>query len=262
MKTTKYLFLLFVLFAMSCAPTIFVDYKDKAFSFGQFQDQSTVKLNVMQNINVSEFRYAYRDEFGNDGNFISYLQKCITVRFDSLLHCHVVFIDTVQAIQYASPLIKTISVDLPDAKETAANIQVDESKVRKIKDYLKSIKEDYYFVITKVNISNSVSFNGGGAPVFVASAGGRGGSFVGGGGGGSSESCVIKLEAELWNVKEQKLMVSYSSVGDATVFLFFNRTALKAAIDDAAFKLIAYLKTGSLRPSIYGVAVDYRATSS
>ena len=100
MKLRKWLLLIFSFVVIGCAPSVFVNYKDASFSAGQIQNQSTVRVNVISNINVMEFKRSFIKEFGSDKQFVSSIQKKISDIMSSILNCGKVIVDTLQALPY------------------------------------------------------------------------------------------------------------------------------------------------------------------
>ena len=195
----KFLSIILIIF-INCTPSIFVNYKDESFVFGQIKPQSTIGLNVSKNINVLEFKQSFKTEFGSEQ-------------------------------QFSAPIEETNTIDLFGKKKSSVEISINDKNVNDIKNYLKSKKEEFYLFIKEIDISNKISGNG---------------SING---GGTSESCQVSISGELWNVKTSKILISYTSVGEGSVFLAFNKTALNQAIHEAIVNFLTYLKTGSIYSS-------------
>jgi hypothetical protein len=208
-----------------------VNYKDESFVFGQIKPQSTIGLNVSKNINVLEFKQSFKTEFGSEQQFRIFINENIVRNFNLILKCPNVLIDSSSAPQFSAPIEETNTIDLFGKKKSSVEISINDKNVNDIKNYLKSKKEEFYLFIKEIDISNKISGNG---------------SING---GGTSESCQVSISGELWNVKTSKILISYTSVGEGSVFLAFNKTALNQAIHEAIVNFLTYLKTGSIYSS-------------
>jgi hypothetical protein len=207
---------------IGCAPSIKItkEFLDPDFSFGQIGRQSKIRVFVSGAVTVTEFKNSFSKEYQSEQQFSSVLQKQIADSMKTILGC---------------------SADPSGTMQDASMLQsagFDEKSVNQIQQLFGSAAENYFFVITSVEITHRVTSNG---PVFMTSPGG-GGTLMSG--GNSSESCVVILHADLWSVKEKRKMLTCSSTGDSQVTLLFYGTALKAAVANSVEYLVKYLATG------------------
>lgn len=214
-----------VIFLAGCAPTILVtkDFQDGSFSFGQIKKGSKAKLCVSEHVNLMEFKKAFVNEYQSERGFGAALRKQMADSMKSKLECSVSIGDSSQDI---TPLLSA---------------SLDQNSIDQARALFEASGEDYFLIVRSVDIANSVSSS---APMYMAGGGmgGGGGVFVG---GGSSESCIVTIHADLWNVKDKKKLLSCSSIGQSTVFMFFFGAALKDAVGQSVRHLVKYLSTGA-----------------
>jgi hypothetical protein len=208
---------------IGCAPAILVtkEYSDDSFSFGQIKKDAKVTAFVSQNVNVMEFKKAFAKEYQSSAEFSGAVCRQLTDSLKFMAHCAAVMGDSLQ--NYSMLLSATL----------------DQKSIDQTRSFFESSDADYFFVIRSVDISNSVSNS---APMYLGGGAGGTGVFVG---GGSTESCVVAMHADLWNVKEKKKILSYTAVGQSTVFMLFFKTALKDAITQSIRLLVNYIATGA-----------------
>jgi hypothetical protein len=193
----------------SCAPSIKIlpEFSDPSYSVGQVSSGSKVRLCMAESVNVMEFKNSYEKEYNSDQQFVQTVQKQAADAMHSVLGC---------------------TVSLNSNPQDAVSLTVTQTPAE-MEVLFGSATDDFFFVIKGVEISNKRS-----GVVMMA----------GGGMGGNTESCVVTMKAELWNVKEKKRVLAYDAIGQAKVTMLFYGTALKEAVGDAIDNMIKYLKTG------------------
>jgi hypothetical protein len=193
----------------SCAPSIKIvsDFSDPSYSVGQVSAQSKVKLYMASAVSVLEFNKSFDKEYNSAEEFIPVVRQQIADSLKAILGCAV-----------------SLNENAPDAVALSTTQTPAEMEV-----LFSSATDDFFFVVKGMEISSKKS-----APTMMA----------GGGMRGSSESCVVTIKAELWNVKEKKRVLAYDAIGQAKVSMMFYGTALKAAVGNAIGNMVKYIKTG------------------
>jgi hypothetical protein len=206
-----------------CVPSIKItrEFLDPDFSFGQIKPQSRIKIFVSQTFHVEEFRGPYQLEYQTDQLFSSILQNQIADSIKIIIGC---------------------SVDPAGDSRTAAILRStgnDQNSIAvdQMKQLFGGAAENYFFVVTAVDITNKWSSNG----TVLMTAPGAGGTFAS---AGSSESCIVIMHADLWSVKSRRKILSYSSTGESTVKLRLHGEALKCAVSNSIQSMVKYLATG------------------
>lgn len=197
------------------------EFLDPDFSFGQIRQQSRIKVFVSQTFKVEEFKGPFQKEYQSDQQFASILQNQLADSIKTIIGCSV---DSTGNSREAA-MLQSASAD-------QNSITVDQ-----MQQIFGAAAENYFFVVTSVDIANKVSSNG---AILMSSPGG-GGTFAS---AGSSESCVVIIHADLWSVKNRRKILSYSSTGDSKVTLLFYGAALKSAVADSIQYMVKYLATG------------------
>jgi hypothetical protein len=207
---------------MGCAPSIKItnEFQDPQFSFGQIKNRTRIRVFAAENVNLMEFKIAFRKEYSDDRTFAAEILRQVA--------------DSIKTIFGCSPKVNGESRDLSLLVITS----FDEKNRKSLEDMFDTIPEDFFLIIKSMNISNRIEYHMGN----YVSTGTGGGMMVG---GGSTETCVVTMHAELWNVKERKKLISYAAVGESKVFMFFFGTALKAAVSESIQKMLRYLIDGS-----------------
>ncbi|MCU0608767.1 MAG: hypothetical protein MUF22_03235 [Chitinispirillaceae bacterium] len=220
MKLKAILSAVSVLIMIGCSPTVLInsEFQDSAFQFGSIGDKSAVKLFVADNVTLKEFKHAFRNEYETSQQFASLLKAEIAEALKDILGC---------AVNLGGN---------PQAASALLSGGYDQASIDAVQALFAETSEPYLLIVKSVEIANSVSNSG--ASVMV----GSGGMMVGGGGG--SEKCIVTIHAELWNVKEKKRVLSYSAMGQSTVFMIAFRTALKEAVSNAVTHMVDYLIDG------------------
>lgn len=204
-----------------CAPSIKIttDFQDQSYSFGQIKQQESIKIIASEQINVMEFKNSYRKEYATDQEFARILQSQIADSIKSIIGCTS---NGTGNQQEASVLISS---------------GFDQTSIDHIQQLFGSTSENFILLVKSVDISNKRTSSGG---MMMANPGG--GMMMAG--GGSQESCVVTLNVELWNVKDKKKILAYSSTGEAKVTMMFFGTALKNAVSNSIKYMVNYLVTG------------------
>jgi len=118
---------------------------------------------------------------------------------------------------------------------------IDESAVNKIHGFLASTREDYFCAVNTITIANKRVTT---APMGMVGPAGGGGNFVG---GGTSETAMVTMHIDIWNVKDKKKALSYAAMGESGVTMLFYGTALRNAVNEAVENMVGYLGTGEER---------------
>jgi hypothetical protein len=221
----KYVFCLFLLFCIGCAPAIKIisDYNSDGFAITDL-NKTTARIFVKTNVEVLEFKKSYENEYAT------------SARFDSAF-----------GSQLAASLNKVMNISSVDTNELA-NLFIDQSfsddRIIKVKGIFESAKENYFLGIKKVIISNKTTNSPGAyTPPTTMSTPGGSVSFGGGTTGGyTSEDCVVTARVEVWSVKEKKKVCEFTSIGKSTVTFFAYVTALKDAVKDAIDNIRIYVE--------------------
>ena len=230
---------------INCAPSIQVIYKDASYTAGSIQNYSTVGINILPNITVWEFKNAFKRQFETKERFVDIMRLNVQKEFNNILNCPNVVIDSSQPPEYTSPIIETSTIDLSNSQESDVEVSFNDKYLKVFKDYIKSKKEAFYFIIRGIDIGNEKTIHNGTTINNLPLGKGN----ISGTTTYSTEDCKVRIYAELWDVKENRIMVSFCSIGSGTVFIAFYKTALNQAINDAIVKMLLYLKTGSIYPS-------------
>ena len=164
------------------------------------------------------------------------MQLNVQKEFNNILNCPNVVIDSSQPPEYTSPIIETSTIDLANSHESDMEVSLNDKYLKVFKDYIKSKKEAFYFIVRGIDIGNVKT------KAYAPTGKGQMAETT-------SEDCIVRIYAELWDIKENRIMVSFCSIGSGTVFIAFYKTALNQAINDAIVKMLIYLKTGSIYPS-------------
>jgi len=206
---------------IGCAPSIKIrtDFQDPSYSFGQIKQTEAIKVIAADRIDVIKFQNSFRKEFATDQDFASILQSQITDSIKSMLGCNA---NGSGNQQEASILVSS---------------SFDQNSIDQIQQLFESTAEDYILLVKSVYISNKTTSN---SSMMMANPSG-GMMMVG---GGSQESCVVTLNVEVWNVKNKKKVLAYSSTGEAKVTMLFFGTALKKAVSNSVKYMVKYLVSG------------------
>jgi hypothetical protein len=197
-----------------------LSYKDPSFTFGEIKSGVTVKVVVADNIDLRDFQNSFEKEYQSDQAFISIISRQIADSMKAILRCDAVPADNSQ-----------------DAA-TLADAGIDKTAVNRIQELLGNTNEDYYCVVNTVTIANRRVTT---APMPMA---GPASTRIP---GGSSETAMVTIHVEIWNIKEKKKVLLYAAMGESPVTLMFYGTALKNAVNDAIGNMIRYLSTGENR---------------
>jgi hypothetical protein len=212
-----------LIFLIGCSPSIKInrEFLDPDFSFGQIRPQSKIKVFVSETINVAEFKGHYQEEYKSDRQFSEILQKQTADSMKAIIGC--------SAVPTGGPFEAAV---LKSGGADRNGITFNQQQ-----QLFGSAAENYFFVVTSVDITNKVSSNG---TILMSSPGG-GGTFAS---AGSSESCDVVIHADLWSVKNKRKILSYSSTGESKVNLPFYGEALKSAVANSIQYMVKYLAAG------------------
>lgn len=207
---------------IGCAPSIkiYTKYQDPAYSFGQIKKEESIKVIVDAKVNLSEYHKTFQREYLNEQGFTAVLQMQIADSLKARIGC----------IVNGTADQENVSV--------AVSSQYDNVNIDKLQQLLGLTSEDYILLVTSVGITKDVNYSPG---MMMANPGGMGMQM---GSGQRVEKCIVSLNAELWNVKNKRKVLAYSSTGEAKVTMLFFGTALKGAVANSIKYMIKYLRTG------------------
>jgi hypothetical protein len=199
---------------------ITLEYKDLSFTFGQIKQGVSVKVVVADNVDLRDFQNSFEKEYQSDQAFISILSRQIA--------------DSVKALLGGN----AVPADNSQDAATLADAGIDKTAVNRIQELLGNTNADYYCVVNTVTIANRRVTT---APMPMA---GPASTRIP---GGSSETAMVTLHVDIWNIKEKKKVLLYAAMGESPVTLMFYGTALKNAVNDAVGNMVRYLATGENR---------------
>jgi hypothetical protein len=202
---------------------ITLGYHDASFAFGQIKQGATVKVVVADNVDLRDFSNSFEKEYQSDGVFIGLVSRQIADSMKSILGSG------------------AVASENPQEAATLSEAGIDEAAVNKIQGLLAATKEDYYFAVNTITIANRRVTT---APMGMVGPAGGGGNMAG---GGTSETAMVTMHVDLWNVKDKKKVLSYAASGESAVTMLFYGTALKNAVNEAVGNMVRYLGTGSGR---------------
>lgn len=202
---------------------ITLGYQDASFAFGQIKQGTTVRVVVADNVDLRDFSNSFEKEYQSDGVFISMVSRQIADSMKSILGSD------------------AVASENPQEAAMFAEAGIDESAVNRIHGFLASTQEDYYCAVNTVTIANRKVTT---APMSMVGPAGGGGNIVG---GGTSETAMVTMHVDLWNVNDKKKVLSYAAAGESAVTLLFYGTALKNAVNEAVRNMVRYLGTGKNR---------------
>jgi hypothetical protein len=194
-------------------------YQDPLFSFGQIRTGTTVRIMVADNVDLRDFSNAFEREYRDDSAFRSTLSRQIADSLKTILGC------------------SALVADSPQDAEILADAGIDKAAVSRIQELLSDAREDYFFVVNTATIANRKVVN---TPMPSPEPGPRIP-------GGTSETAMVTLHVDLWNVREKKKVLQYAALGESGVTMFMYGTALKNAVNQAVANMVRYLETGLTR---------------
>jgi hypothetical protein len=211
--------------ALGCiaSQNITLGYRDISFAFGQIKQGTTIKVVVADNVDLRDFQNSFEKEYQSDGVFIGMVCRQIADSMNKILGC------------------EASASENPEEAALFAEASIDESAVNRIHAFLASTPEDYYCAVNTVTIANKRVTT---APMSMVGPAGGGGNFVG---GSTSETAMVTMHVDIWNVKDKKKVLSYAAMGESAVTMLFYGTALRNAVNQAVENMVRYLGTGEGR---------------
>jgi hypothetical protein len=195
-------------------------YRDDSFSIDKIRDSASIRVVVMDNIDLQGFRKSFDKEYQSTQTFALLVGKQIADSMKSMLGCSVT---VSQNPQEGLPLIdQTYS----------------ESTLTAIQSLWASTAEEYYFLVESIIIKSNRETS---LPMVAPTGPGGMGSLVW---GGTSETCVVHIQAKLWDVKQKKKILVYFATGEQNVTMFCYGTALKDAVTKSINTTVRYLALG------------------
>ncbi|MBN2037090.1 MAG: hypothetical protein JW768_10140 [Chitinispirillaceae bacterium] len=206
---------------IGCAPSIKIasTFQDPSFSFGQIQKQSSIKVLVSDNVNLSAFKKSFQKEYQSNQQFADALNQQIADSIKARFGC--------SAGSDTDPAHVSLLV----------SGSFDQNSIDQAQQLFGSSNDSHFFVVTSVEVSNERTSSG---PMMMASPGG-GSTWVG---GGNTETCIVTINSDLWDVKTKKKVLSYASIGEAKVTMMFFGTALKNAVSNSIKHSLRYVESG------------------
>ena len=193
--------------------------------------ESTFRVVGSSDVQVTGYKETYASLFPNNQSFI----QRMSAQFCS-------------ALQTASPSTKMECKSEIDVLPAQLN-SLNDTTLATARNFFGSVPEQYVINLTDIHVGEQLDISfvgptyvGGGAMV----GGGMGGGMAMGGGTSSHGYCVIDVNVQIWDVKNQKKVLEFMSEGKASQNLFFFEGTFKNAMQLAVDRAVGYLQKGQM----------------
>jgi hypothetical protein len=190
-------------------------YQDDSFSIKNFPGSASVRVLVLDNIDLQGFRKSFDKEYQSTQEFAFQIGRQIADSMKSMLGCSV-----------------TVSQN-PQEGLTLTDQTYSERTLNAIQSLWATTAEDYFFLVETVIIQNDVKYS---LPMTTP---------TGLAGGGVSETCVVHFQVKIWDVKQKKKVLAYFTTDKQRVTLFCYGTALKETVTKSIRTSVRYLSLGA-----------------
>ncbi len=223
LKRISLISLLVVLLFTSCVPPIKItqDYQASDFVFGSLANK---KLCITSTTikNGQGFERSIRREYQNNENYISNIVGQVDRSF------------TAQNVLPAN-----YNVSEEDISTILGN-STDNSVKSKILNKVNTESEaNFLLLLSSVSVVQEVTHTAG---TMTTGANGA----MTNTGGSSQSKCIVKINAELWDLTKEKVVLEFTAHGEDVVTFFATDAALRNATAEAVANLSNYITTGTI----------------
>lgn len=207
--------LLIILLSSSCTSHIRIKqtFKSKDADTSNMRTSSYTVYGT-SSISLTDFISTYNDDYANDDAFnkkmMSYLENKMRIKFK-------------KNVQLGKG-------ELPDylrGEDSFSSSNRDD-----VPTFLEQLDTDYLIFLKMITIGSEYTTSTSFDPNTGMSS------------SNTSEDCIVTLYTEMWDIKGQRKVLEFESIGRSTVFLFAYSTALENSMKNAADNLSKYLYSG------------------
>ena len=221
----KCYFLLCSIIITSCTlqKSILSDYNSEGFIITSLKG-SSIRLYVHPIIYAGEFGKSFENEYSSNGHFCSILTNELKEKLSRL---STIYIDN--NIDMDSLFLNQSFSDGKSTRSKELFEQINEKYLLGIKRVVisKDVNQDPQVITTNMQVSAKNS---------RAAAGSRTNKIK------SADDCVIRIVAEVWSVKEKKIVAKFTSIGQSKIYLLMYGRALNEALENSVSNIAEYIE--------------------
>ncbi|MGD8306305.1 MAG: hypothetical protein PVF17_06595 [Ignavibacteria bacterium] len=210
----KSLVILFALIVISCSSTTYIQESFAAEDYDFIAlHNSNIEFAWTEKILLNEFVKTFNDEYSDTNKLTNKLFALFSNEFK-----HQIPGIKLSQLEINVPPILQHGISLSNQNQTIAE------------RFFASLESDYIIVINSIEIDgadeNSQYYNPATSTIS----------------GSSSEECVVSLDIEIWDIKNQKRILRFFGLGTDTVVLFSYLSSLNNAMKEAVAYSVKFIK--------------------